>query len=363
MVANTPSAVSAQTSDFVVTMGASAESYSGNFSAVTVTVVDSTTQAAAAVGQFGTRGYRFFFLDDSKTLRLGFDGNVRQFAAMGFHLRDYAPREWVSQLEAGYDQRIDGVGRLMLDGSYRGHAIEDRPPMPLFLQPGYHAFRGTGRFSFVPVGGLSLDALVDIEGANYEAPAQLSHLDLLDRRSRGFEVGLAAGGEDRDWYIRLFSGLRWSHYERQQWGDDPFRRDRATNVGATWSIDRMERDTKRISASLSVEGTNNRSNTRRPEYNAHKVTSQLITTLPRWGLNASGRALLTWKSYIVETPFARLVPGEEADNASIIDVSLSRQLATNLTGQLRLGWTRAETDIGNSYYERLGTTLLFNFRP
>jgi hypothetical protein len=361
MLADTPTGVSAQANDFVVTMGVSAESYSGNFSAVTLTVVDSTTRAAAAVGQFGTRGHRNFYLDDSKTLRLAFDGGVRQFAAMGFELRDYAPREWVSQLEVGYGQTFDGVGRLMLDGSYRGHAIEDRPPMPLFLQPGYNAFRGMGRFRFLPVGGASLDALLDLESANYSAPAQLSHLDLLDRRSSGFEVGLASGGED--WSIRLFSGLRWSHYERQQFGDDPFRRDRATNVGATWSINRMERDTKPLTASLSVEGTMNRSNSRRPEYNALSVTSQLFTPLPWWGLNASGRALLTWKNYIVETPFARLVPGEEADNASIIEAALSRELAKNLTAQLRFGWTRAETDIGNSYFERFGTTLLFNFRP
>ena len=60
---------------------------------------------------------------------------------------------------------------------------------------------------------------------------------------------------------------------------------------------------------------------------------------------------------------ARLVPGEEADNASVAYITLARPLAPNLDGRLRFGWTRAETDIGDSYYERYGVTFLFDFRP
>ena len=85
--------------------------------------------------------------------------------------------------------------------------------------------------------------------------------------------------------------------------------------------------------------------------------------LPWWGLSTKLVSLLTWKTYVHETPFARLVPGEEADNASVVHLDLGRQMAPNLTATLRFGWTRAEADIGNSYYRRFGTSLLFDFRP
>ena len=46
----------ARVNDFVVTGGASWESYNGNFSVVTVPTVDSTEHVGAAVGEFGARG-------------------------------------------------------------------------------------------------------------------------------------------------------------------------------------------------------------------------------------------------------------------------------------------------------------------
>jgi hypothetical protein len=85
--------------------------------------------------------------------------------------------------------------------------------------------------------------------------------------------------------------------------------------------------------------------------------------LPWWGLSTGLTSLLTWKTYVHQTTFARLVPGEEADNASVVHLDFTRNVASNLSGMLRFGWTRAETDIGNSYYSRFGTSLLFNFRP
>jgi hypothetical protein len=300
-------------------------------------------------------------------LTLAFDGGLRQFAALGFTVRDYAPREWVSQLSASYRERISQLGDLTLTGSYRGRAVEDRPPMPLFLQPGYASARGSGRFRFRPIQGVSFDALVDLERTNYEAPRLPQPLDLLDRSSQGIEVGAMTWNE-RDWSVRFFSGLRWSQYERQGSfdPDNPaaftFRRDMAINLGARWALSPMPGEGE-VFASLGVEGTLNRSNSLRPEYDALSVTGDLFTPLPWWSLGANAKAMLTWKSYVNEIPYVRLVPGEEADNASVVYFGLSRYLAMNLNAELRFGWTRAETDIGNSYYNRFGSTLLFNFRP
>ena len=58
-----------------------------------------------------------------------------------------------------------------------------------------------------------------------------------------------------------------------------------------------------------------------------------------------------------------LVPGEEADNASIAYVQVGRPMAVNLDGAIRVGWTRAETDIGNAYYQRFGLSVRMNYRP
>ena len=37
--------------------------------------------------------------------------------------------------------------------------------------------------------------------------------------------------------------------------------------------------------------------------------------------------------------------------------------ASNLDGAVRLGWTRAETDFGQAYYERFGLSVHANYRP
>ena len=64
-----------------------------------------------------------------------------------------------------------------------------------------------------------------------------------------------------------------------------------------------------------------------------------------------------------EVPFSRLVPGEEADNASTVFVEVDRPVASNLSTATRFGWTRAETDIGRAYYSRFGVTFLMRYRP
>jgi hypothetical protein len=349
-------------SDLVITGGGSWESYDGNFSAVTVPTVDSTEHATAAVGEFGARGRISVLNGPGRSLELTLDAGLRQFAAMGFHLRDYAPREWVTRAGASYLRSFSDVGVLTLRGEYSGRAVEDRPPMPLFLQPGYGTFTGAAAFRLRPIQDVTLDAQLHLERADYRAPRLLPQLDLLDRKSEGIEVG-AMATSGAAWSVRFFSGLRRSHYEHQ--GDaDAFRRDRTVNVGARWDLETWVGDDEDLlQVSLGVEGTVNRSNSQRPEYDALSVTGNVYTVLPWGGLSARAVSLLTWKTYVHETSFARLVPGEEADNASVVHLDLIRPIASNLDATLRFGWTRAETDIGNSYYRRFGTSVLFNFRP
>jgi hypothetical protein len=344
-----------------LTGGVSWERYDGNFSAVTVAVVDSSHHAEAAVGQLSLFANLSLLNRGGRTLGLGLEGGVRQFAAVGFTQRDYAPREWVSRIAGTFTQNVGGEGQLVLGLSHRGRQIEDRPPMPLFLQPAYTSSQVSGGFQLNEHQGVALDIMGDLEKTDYDAGAVLPQLDLLDVKSKGFELGATTQPVQAAWAVRFYGGFHWSDYRQQSTldPDDPYRRDRAASLGIRWSHapDRVE------DASLGVHATVNRSNSNRPEYDALSLRGFVFRELPVWGLYARATANLTWKTYVHETSFARLVPGEEADNASLLFIDLSREVAPNLDATLRFGWTRAETDIGRSYYRRLGTSLLMTFTP
>ena len=343
-------------SDLVFTMGGSAERYTGNFSSVTVAVVDSTNQATAAGGEVGVRGRLVLLERERQLLTFDLDGGVRQAAAMGFTLRDYAPREWVGSSSLLFQQSLGSWATGSVGGGISTRSVRDRPPMPLFMQPGYAIVNGGVGLVTRSFDGVGFDAFVDIESADYRAPRFVPQLDLLDRRVAAIEVGASGGSETS--MIRVFGGLRWSEYPHQGSfdADDPFRRDRTVRAGLRWS------HVGETIVRIGLEGTLNRSNGKRPEYDALSVSAELTTALPA-RLTLSVLALLTTKSYLHEISFARLVPGEEADNASIAYAEVARSIRSNLDGVVRLGWTRAETNVGDAYYQRFGLSFFFNYRP
>ena len=345
--------------DLLITGGVAAEGYSGNLSAVTIPVVDSINEAAAAVGQFSTRlemdllpGHERSLLD------VTVDVGLRQFAATGFKIRDYAPREWVGSIDANYSRSLQDWGSLVLMGAFKGRAVEDRPPMPLFLQPGYKQWTGGALVRYLAAGGLSIDVGLNGEIENYQGVDPVPQLKLLDRRGASAELGVNWLSR-RDWRLRLFGEFERSTYPQQGSfdPDDPFRRDHTLKVGAAWTY-----LGEALLVDVGVEGTRNRSNSRRPEYDALAFRTQITYPLP-WSVIADGFLVVTGKSYLFETEFVRLVPGEEADNASQAYLTLSRPVAANLDTALQFGWTRAETDVGDQYYQRYGVTVLFRYRP
>lgn len=352
-----PSGLPAQVTleDLVFTGGASLEGYRGNLAAVTVPAVDSTDQASAAVGELGLRGQIIFLNRTERSLQLQVDAGLRQFVAGGFEIRDYAPREWVGRAELSFRESLEGVGDLWFQGGLGGRRVEDRPPMPLFIQPGYGTAEGRVRLNLLPRRGVLLDAQVMGEMADYSTGAFTPQLALLDRRMWGMEVGARW---DRDWTLRVHTAFRATEYPNQGTFDpgDPFRKDRAFSLGATWTLQ------SNLFVQAGLEATLNRSNSDRPEYNALSFRGVVSAPLPR-NVNLNLYAVLTAKSYVNDTEFARLVPGEEADNASTVYLELARPLKVNLDGAVRFGWSRAETDIGESYFHRFGTTVLFRYRP
>jgi len=233
--------------------------------------------------------------------------------------------------------------------------VEDRPPTPLFLQPGYSTRSGGIGVATRPFGGVSFDAQGDVEVADYRVLASLPQLDLLDREAKGFELGVRWGGPST---IRFYGGLQWTDYNKQGSFDpsDPFRRDRTARLGLEWTYPGD------VFVQVGLDGTLNRSNSNRPEYDAVSARALLTAPLPRdFSLNLY--SVFTFKSYVHDITFDRLVPGEEADNASVAYLQIGHALASNLDGAVRFAWTRAETDFGSAYYRRFGGSIQFNYRP
>jgi hypothetical protein len=345
--------------DLVVTGGVAAEGYSGNLAAVTIAVVDSTDSAAAAVGEFSSRlDLEHISADARSRLRMAFDLGLRQFAATGFKVRDYAPREWVGSGEAVFSRAMSSWGSITGVVSFKGRWVEDRPPMPLFLQPGYSQIRAGAQVNLVRSAQFDLDFGFHGRREDYRATDPVKQLDLLGRNALSLEGGVSWRGGARG-ELRFFTTFERSEYPQQGSfePDDPLRLDHTFRTGLTWT-----RFADEIDVILGLEGTLNRSNSRRPEYDAVALRGEVSIPL-WWDLGMDVYTVITGKSYLFETDFARLVPGEEADNASVAYVTFTRPLAPNLDAALRVGWTRAETDIGDQYYERYGLTLLFNYRP
>ena len=363
LAAMTPGPIRAQIGlrDVVVSVGSSADRYAGNFTAITVPIVDSAEAVSAVGARVSARGILLLHSSRRSELNVALDGGWRQTVAWGFATRDYAPTEWVGGAEATYLRRT-GWGRATAVLGVDGRSIWDRPPMPLFKQAGYLHTTGSVGIVRESAESANLDVGVHFLDANYGAPQNFAQLDLLDRREVEAEVG-ASWGEAQTG-LRFFLGLRGSEYESQVSFDpaDPFRRDRTIRGGLTWV---------RISPSThgvvflqgGIQGIINRSNSRRPEYDAVRAEGTIQVRLPSsYSLTAEGYCS-TYKSYVHETAFARLVPGEEADNESEVNVGLSREVAEALDAHLRLEWARAETDFSGAYFGRVGLSFVVNYRP
>jgi len=352
-----PSGASAQVNwrDLVFTGGVSGVGYWGNLPAITVSAVDSTEEASAIVGEFGVRGAIDLIQHEEREFGLEFDGGLRQFVAGGFTSRDYAPKELVGTVDLSFRETMGSLGELRLLGGLSGRRVDDRPPMPLFIQPGYGAAEGSVSLNLFPIRGIYYDVQVFGEVADYSTTDLAPQLALLDRKVLGTEVGAIW---ENGWTVRGYLGFKASEYKNQGTFEpsDPVRRDKTYSLGALWTYQSS------FIARLGVEGALNRSNSSRPEYDAMRVQAFVIVPVPM-DFTLSFSADITTKRYLTKTEYVQLVPGEEADNASIVYLEASRPLYQNLDSAFRVGWTRAEENIGRSYFERFGVSVLFRYRP
>ncbi|MEX0936001.1 MAG: hypothetical protein WD013_03785 [Gemmatimonadota bacterium] len=353
-----PAAARAQLAiqDFVVTAGASGEGYQGNLPSVGVPVQDSTEFASAAIGEVAVRSDLTYAIPEHGRIALAFDGGLRQFSARGFELRDYSPREWAGTLDLSYARPLGAGAGVTVRTRLRGRQIDDRPPMPLYLQPGYRSATAALRFDVEGPRQVFYDLEAFGERSEFLAPDFAPQIRLLDRNAHGIEAGATLTGGSAN--LRIYGGLERSRYPRQETfdPDDPVREDMTFLGGASWTY---QAD---YIVQIELDGRANRSNSDRPEYDALTFRAVLSASLPRQvALNVYGA--LTAKQYLHSTEFARLLPGEEANSASQAYVSLTRSVARNLDATIRGGWTRAETEIGGAYFQRFGASFYLHYRP
>jgi hypothetical protein len=228
--------------------------------------------------------------------------------------------------------------------------------MPLYLQAGYRTGEASVTASVDGPGEVLYDFRIGVAKSDFLAPAFAPQIRLLDREALLLEAGaLITSGPST---LRLFAGFEGSRYPEQSTfaPEDPFRRDRTFRGGVTWT-----RQTSYL-LQLGFDARANRSNSLRPEYDAFTASGLFSTSLPR-DLSLSIYGALSTRSYIHPSEFARLLPGEEADNANVAYVALSRSLAPNLDGSVRFGWTRAVTEVGDAYFQRFGGSFIVRYRP
>lgn len=339
----------------VVSMGSSGNVYLGNLTTVNASLRDSAEKATAASAELSARGTLVLMERTNRSVLLSLNGDLRQTAALGFVTRDYAPTEWSGGALADYQQQLGGA-LLSATAGIEGRSLRDRPPMPLFMQPGYLKATGGALLRYPGQAGTSVDAQVRLRTIDYGAPPNFAQLDLLDSRAFGLEAG--ASRRRGESFHRVYLGLDAVSYAGQNGFDvrDPHRRDRTYRLGLSWQRE------ARVFFRGNLEGIANRSNSRRPEYNTIRAETFVQVPLPG-GYFLQALVNVTNKHYIHETDFARLVPGEEADSRSEVWVGVSRQVAEGLDARLQLEWARAETDISNAYFRSYGLSLALDYRP
>ena len=317
------------------------ERYGGTFAVLTVPLVDSTEHVFAGASEWDFSG-NLSVTRPRRSLNVTADGGLRQLVAGGFLQRNYAPRALNFKVQTRY-QELLAAGTLTLGATVDTRSIADLPPMPLYLQPGYLSYSASADFSKAATSSIEVDAGIVVDEKDYAAPSVLRILDFLDRRS--FEV--RAGSTFRPASVRLYAAYLRHRYRGQGRSDQAFR------AGGEWNLSRWGMD-----LNVDASGTINRSSSSRVEYNALSVEAEATRYMGDYVVTLSG----TWsgKSYVSPQEF--LVPGEEADNATILFAEVTRFLPAGFEAILGGGWTRAETNISGDYYERFRTSFSLRAR-
>ena len=324
-----------------LTAGVALAHFGGDFSAVTQPLVDSAESAIAVANEWGFLFERIF-ADSTTSLQFVSDGALRQSVTGGFRQGNYSPREHRFTLRTIYTELL-GPGTLAVGATLDTRGIADLPPMPVYLAPGYRSYSVDAGYSRPVNANTHVDGRIRLDDRDYAGPSVLPSLDFLDRRTFEVQAGStrAFASELGNSSVRLFTAYQHHRYPSQA------RRDHAFRVGGQWALDRSQ--SWGLQFTLNADGTLNRSNSSRVEYNAARIEA----TAQQW-LGADYIALLKviWSGKSQVSPQEFLVPGEEADNQATFSGEITRILGPDMSLSLGAEWTRAETNVSGDYYRQ-----------
>lgn len=354
LIAGTVRAEGQQLQDLALTSELDGHTYCGDLPTISVPWVDPAECASTIGGSFSAQIKALI-----GRLEIDFDAGHRQFGTRGLKRRNYAPREAVANIRADYSRRGFTVSA---NGKFRH--ITDGPAIPIYRQPSYGS-GGLFLMHHLQVGdNLVTDYAVRGEYVAYDAPKVRPDIDLLDRTSFGVEAGTTWQREGNTWnnWIRGAATYQNHRFPKQKSGvvGDPFRRDQTVSLGFAWRVNDVAYE--HGSAEIRLEGTANRSNSRRPEYNAVRASLAMEKFLGDWG-QARMNLAFAKKAYTTEGQGPALIPGEESDNKSSLSLGLTRYLRNNLDGAVDVEWARAETNVTGWYVRSFGASFTLTYRP
>ncbi len=329
-------------------------------------ISDTAKRVYAEVGEIGFAGEGTLYEQAGfGSLGFSFDGGLKQFLTQGFVIGSYRPTQYDARMELDY-RRQWGVNRFAGAVRTRSWGVNDPTPQPMYIEPGYDELAGTVAL-YRPFGsGKRLGVTAEAYEFDY-APTVYRYLDLLDRSGAGLTVdfgGFQPGAGRMDAVV----SFKYNRYPLQKNGIGAnFRVDRVYGARLQWDLSRAQNDDTYWhlgSLMLQLNGTLNRSNSRRPEYRAVSMEGMMSLYMggdTEWYVYGRFVAKRYDRGQIGHVI---LVAGEEADQASIAVVQLNRLLPWNdFQARIRAEWKRSEYHYGSSHYQRLGLSVSLHYHP
>jgi hypothetical protein len=260
---------------------------------------------------------------------------------------DLASEELVAELPATIFGSAAGR-RLNWQLDVRGklRAVSDPPSLPAFIEPGRYETWAGGLVSYLLAGGWVLEARASAGIVRYSTP----RWRVLDREALVGALGLIHPFGPG--VARLSLGVGAEDYAERP---GSVRNDGRWGIRFEWST--SETIFAQVEAGLAF----NNSSLDGFDYRSGRFA--LLVSAPLGSGSAQIYGALAMKSYTNPgPPGARIAPSDR-DTGSFLIAQFTHPLGETTNLHLRAEWSRSETGFRDQYFQRLGFSTLFSFRP
>jgi hypothetical protein len=244
------------------------------------------------------------------------------------------------------DARVTLGLRWQVYGQGKLRDLSDPPPLPAYLEPGRAEGWGGAIVSTPVIGRWMIEARASAGLVRYtpnewrvlDRDAALGALSINHPVGPGVARLTLAGGGERYGDLWAFGREDW------RWG-----------VRFDWATSKT--------IFLQLEGGLAWNYSNIPGYDYRSGRLGLLMSAPLGIASAQVYGGLALKTYTDQgRPGARIAPSDR-DTGSFIIVQATRSLSSTTSLHLRGEWSQSETGFRNLYYQRLGFSALFSFRP